>query len=118
MECPKCHSGVYDNRPKKLTGEFKPNAPDFKCQNKACDWKQWPPKAQASPVATAAPIAPPSAPQAHGNGSGRDAQLVALYWACFDEILEGVARRKLTDLFKPEHLMAATSTLYIQRARG
>lgn len=117
MECPKCQSAVYDNRPKKLSGEFKPNAPDFKCQNKACDWKQWPPKTTASPVA-AAPMAPPAVAQASPHVNGRDAALVALYWQCFDEIMEGVARRKLTDMFRPEHLCAAISTLYIQRAKG
>ena len=116
MTCPKCGSAIYDNRPKKLSGEFKPNAPDFKCQNKACDWKQWPPKAQASPVA--APIAAPAAAQALPHANGRDAALVALYWQCFDEIMEGVAKRRLIDMFTPEHLTAAISTLYIARSKA
>ena len=34
--CPVCKSPVYDNRAKKASGEFKPNAPDFSCSNKAC----------------------------------------------------------------------------------
>lgn len=114
MECPKCHSGVYDNRPKKLSGEFKANAPDFKCQNKACDWKQWPPKTGASPVATAAP---PTQPQAQSNGSGRDAALVALYWTCFDEVLQGLKTRSLQGGFPGEQITSMTATLYIARSK-
>jgi len=113
MECPKCHSGVYDNRPKKLSGEFKPNAPDFKCQNKACDWKQWPPK---SPVAAVAPITPPTPPQAHGNGS-RDAQLVELYWRCFDDVLAGLKHRTLSPGFRDEQIAACVATLFIARSK-
>jgi len=33
---------VYDNRPKKAAGEYKPSAPDAKCSQ--CDWKLWPAK--------------------------------------------------------------------------
>jgi hypothetical protein len=116
IQCPKCGSALYDNRADKASGVKSPKWPDLKCQNKACDFAQWPPKVKASPIAT--PFVPPVVPQAHGGANGRDAALVALYWACFDEVMEGVARRKLTDLFRPEHLCAAISTLYIQRAKG
>jgi len=44
--------------------------------------------------------------------------LIELYWDSFDRVLEGIARRKLTEMFQPEHLAAMTSTLYIQRAKG
>src|SRR6266850_3341371 len=118
MTCPKCNGEVWDNRTKKANGEMKPNAPDFSCKDKAvCKWVQWPPKKGASVVAAPqlAPM-PVTAPQPGPVGpSPRDTLLIELYWDSFDRILEGVAKRKLTDLFKPEHLMAATSTLYIQR---
>jgi len=114
MQCVKCGGDVWDNRQKKVAGQMKPNAPDFSCKDKdGCGWVQWPPKTKASPVGTSAPIAPPSAPQAQPGAPDRRAQLVALYWECFDTILGGVAHRKLTDMFKPEHLASMTSTLYI-----
>lgn len=51
--CPFCKSDVYDNRERKQKGEYKPNAPDFVCSNKACTggkgkdgqsrpWASWP----------------------------------------------------------------------------
>ena len=47
--CPKCGSPVYDNRPKKASGAYKRNAPDFVCSNKQCNggkdgkrWAVWP----------------------------------------------------------------------------
>lgn len=119
MVCPKCGSAVYDNRPKKLAGTFKASAPDFKCTIKTCDWVQWPPKAGASPVQAPPPPMPPAAPQAQGAPStARDAYLIELYWDCFDRVLAGVAQRKLSDLFKPEHISAAVSTLYIARSKA
>ena len=42
--CPKCEGEMWDNRPKKITGEFNPAAPDFKCRDKACGGVIWPPK--------------------------------------------------------------------------
>jgi len=47
----------------------------------------------------------------------KDEKAVLLFWDCFDKVLEGVARRKLTDLFKPENLASLTATLYIQRSK-
>lgn len=42
-ECPECGEGVWDNRPKKQSGKFKANAPDFSCKNKdGCGWAFWP----------------------------------------------------------------------------
>ena len=62
MICPRCDSEVWDNRPKKASGQFKPNSPDFTCKDKECGWKQWPdkaggqePAAKTSSPATAAP---------------------------------------------------------------
>src|SRR5690606_22830048 len=37
-----CGGPVWDNRPKKASGEFKPTAPDFKCRRKDCDGAIWP----------------------------------------------------------------------------
>ncbi len=42
--CPKCQSEMWDNRPKKATGEFKPKSPDFKCKNENCSFVIWPEK--------------------------------------------------------------------------
>ena len=42
--CPECGGEMYDNRPEKLSGKFKPNSPDFKCKNKECAKAIWPPK--------------------------------------------------------------------------
>ena len=43
-ECPQCAGEMYDNRPQKKSGEFKPNSPDFKCRNKECGKAIWPEK--------------------------------------------------------------------------
>ncbi len=117
MVCPKCNGEIWDNRQKKIAGEMKPNAPDFSCKDKqGCGWVQWPPKAKASPVATTAPIAPPSAPQAQGNGS-RDAQLVRLYWDCFDEVLAGLKTRSVTAGFPGSEIAACVATMFIARSK-
>lgn len=39
--CPVCGKGMWDNRKKKASGEYKPNAPDFTCKDKACGKKVW-----------------------------------------------------------------------------
>lgn len=39
--CPKCGAGVWDNRPKKESGEFNKKSPDFACRNK-CGFAVWP----------------------------------------------------------------------------
>ena len=115
--CPKCQGSVFDNRSKKLSGEFKPNAPDFACANKeGCGWKQWPPKVGATTVVSGGPIVPPSTTQS--APSPRDTLILELFWDSFDRVLEGVAKRRLTDMFKPEQLCSLIATMYIQRARG
>jgi len=51
--CPVCGAAVYDNRPRKESGEWKQNAPDFSCSNRECTggkgkdgqprpWAAWP----------------------------------------------------------------------------
>lgn len=37
---------MWDNRPKKASGEFKSTSPDFKCKN--CGYVIWPPKEKTS----------------------------------------------------------------------
>lgn len=44
VRCPNCGGQMWDNRPKKATGEFNPAAPDFKCRDKSCGGVIWPPK--------------------------------------------------------------------------
>jgi len=41
--CPQCGSPMWDNRPKKASGEYKPNAADFTCKENR-HHKIWPPK--------------------------------------------------------------------------
>jgi hypothetical protein len=40
VSCPKCGSGMWDNRATKRN----PKAPDFKCRDRGCDGVIWPPK--------------------------------------------------------------------------
>lgn len=40
--CPQCGSDMWDNRPKKASGEFKANSPDFKCKDNKCSHVIWP----------------------------------------------------------------------------
>ena len=44
--CEKCGSEMWDNRPKKASGEFSKKSPDFKCKNKDCEFVIWPKKKQ------------------------------------------------------------------------
>lgn len=44
QKCPICEGEMWDNRPKKKSGEFKKSAPDFKCKDKDCDGAVWPPR--------------------------------------------------------------------------
>lgn len=39
--CPICGSDMWDNRPKKRSGQFKANASDFRCKDKACKGAIW-----------------------------------------------------------------------------
>lgn len=58
-KCPKCGGAMWDNRPKKASGEYSAKSPDFKCKTKTCDGVIWPPKADA----TGQPPAAASKPQ-------------------------------------------------------
>jgi len=54
FSCPKCNGEMWDNRPKKESGEYKATSPDFKCKD--CGHVVWPdkgtqPKAKASKAA-------------------------------------------------------------------
>ena len=40
---------------------------------------------------------------------------VALFWDSFDSVLDSIAKRKLTDMFKPENICNLVATLYIGR---
>lgn len=42
--CPKCGGEMWDNRPKKASGDFNPAAPDFKCKDAKCGGVIWPAK--------------------------------------------------------------------------
>lgn len=42
--CPECSGPMWDNRPKKASGQYKATAADFACKDKQCGGKVWPPK--------------------------------------------------------------------------
>lgn len=117
MTCPKCGKPMLDVRGVKTN----PKSPDFQCPDASCLNEKgyrtgvWL-KAKASPVAAQAP----SAPQAHsgpsGNGS-RDAQLVELYWRCFDEVLQGLKTRSMASGFPGSEIAACVATMFIARSK-
>lgn len=39
--CPTCSGSMWDNRPKKQSGDMNPKAPDFKCKDKNCQGVIW-----------------------------------------------------------------------------
>jgi hypothetical protein len=39
--CPTCSGTMWDNRPKKASGDANPKSPDFKCRDKACGGVIW-----------------------------------------------------------------------------
>ena len=109
MNCPNCGAGVYDNRAEKAAGIKDATWADFACKNK-CGWRVPPkqgtvPSPQTAPVH---PVAPASAPTG---------DRVALFWDSLDQVMQGLAVRKLTDYFKPEDICRLTATLYIGRSR-
>jgi hypothetical protein len=122
MQCPKCNGEVWDNRQKKVSGEFKANAPDFACKNKAgCGWNSYPAK-DAPPAASAyqQPVPAAMAPvmTAPAVNATQDAIRLQLFWDSFDSVLENLARRKVTDLFKSENICNLVATLYIGRTKN
>lgn len=52
-ECPKCGGPLYDNRADKASGAKSRKWPDFKCQDKSCDWAEWLDKKGGAKVAKA-----------------------------------------------------------------
>lgn len=48
MQCPICKGPVWDNRAKKASGAFKPEAPDYACKDKACEGRIWPEKDESA----------------------------------------------------------------------
>ena len=42
--CPVCNGEMWDNRPKKVSGQYSPTSPNFKCKDKNCAGVIWPPK--------------------------------------------------------------------------
>jgi len=131
MECPSCKGLMLDMRATKVGKQ-----PDYTCANPACVndkgyrtgvWLRRGPQPLVTGYAKEqAPKQPlterPAALRETGDAlpwetDPRDERAVLLFWDCFDKVLEGVARRKLTDLFKPENLASLTATLYIQRSK-
>lgn len=51
--CPKCGGGMWDNRAKKASGEFKPTSPDFACKDKKCKQGVWLEKEAETPAVDA-----------------------------------------------------------------
>ena len=40
-KCAKCGGAMWDNRPKKASGEYKATSPDFACKDKNCKHAEW-----------------------------------------------------------------------------
>jgi hypothetical protein len=62
--CPKCGGRMWDNRLSKRN----PKAPDYKCQDRACDGVIWPPKDGNGPRRAPAPEPAPTLPPAEDDG--------------------------------------------------
>lgn len=41
IECDRCGGPMWNNMPKKASGEFKANGPDYSCKNKECGGRIW-----------------------------------------------------------------------------
>ena len=48
MQCNICGKDMWDNRPKKASGEINPKGPDFKCKDKSCNGVVWPAKGKTA----------------------------------------------------------------------
>lgn len=66
--CPTCGSTMWDNRPKKASGDMNPKAPDFKCKDKSCQGVIW--KHGEKPRAPKAAPAPQAPPPSDDDGPG------------------------------------------------
>jgi hypothetical protein len=98
-----------------------PKAPDFQCPDANClndkgyRTGAWLPKGRA-PATTfdtgrTSAIAGPSG----GMDVSADALRLELFWDSFDSVMHNIAKRKLTDMFKPENICNLVATLYIGR---
>ena len=106
----------------------KPRSPDFQCPDAQCVNEKgfrtgvWLPKGNGPTMPVVAPSSPvaPSAPPIPREmfATGRDTLIQELFWDSFDGVLTGIAKRKLTDLFKPENICSLSATLFIQRSNA
>ena len=58
--CPVCGGRQWDNRPRKLAGSYKSNAPDTRCRNRDCDGCIWKLKVKHLQPASVPGTTPPS----------------------------------------------------------
>lgn len=86
-ECPVCgRPDLWDNRPKKSTGQYKATAPDFACKDRGCRGAVWlTPKGASS----ALPTTPRPAAAAQEHGGWFDAR--RLYQTCLNEATKFLA---------------------------
>jgi predicted RNA-binding Zn-ribbon protein involved in translation (DUF1610 family) len=121
IPCPKCGAQeMWDNR----TTKRNPNAPDYKCKDKACDGCVWPPRNGSAPVARPATAATVKQPISIGAPvAGIDTQAVdkvasdfALYSRCIDHARVEVIRTGIDKLGGDVAgaVAAIAATLYIQ----
>lgn len=66
--CPTCGTTMWDNRPKKQSGEMNPKAPDFKCKDKSCQGVIWKFGEKPRAPKASAPQAPPPPSDEDGPG--------------------------------------------------
>jgi hypothetical protein len=118
-QCGGCGKKVWDNRQKKASDPKWANAADFSCRgegvsgDKGCGWKYNLPA--GVPTVSVPPVTPVTAV---GNPGSREAEIGALYWRTFDEVLQGVKSRSLVDLLKGDGIAAMAACLFIARGKG
>ena len=101
-KCPACGGEMWDNRPKKASGEFKSTSPDFKC--KSCGHVIWPPKEKA-----------PSKPEDE-NGLATRIAVLEIFKSKVGPILDEHQRvinrliEKVQKLENPESILSQSNT--------
>ena len=128
MNCPDCGGEMWDNRPKKASGDYKPNAPDFSCKDKdGCGKKVWLDKKGAKTKAAPAEAAedmrtPEPKPVPAKTAAARDTELQTIFAHTLHGVLKlanaqnaavGADGINLTG----EHVASLTATLFIARSK-
>jgi hypothetical protein len=113
MNCPVCNGEMWNNIPKKKSGEFKASAPDYKCKDKSCEGVIWPEKESKGSGAKQN-----GGGAVNGNGGGIPASssaLAPLYNECVSTAKAVLEHNGVKAL--PADVVAAAATLFIAATR-